>query len=195
MTLEGWKLSSLLTSIQVRSTDVKSPVTSCIFTLVLLFLETAILSNLYFLPVVPDLLLLYTVYVAIHRGCLHGETEGFASGILLDCLSSAPIGLNALLRTITGFVSGLFFLTINTHGFIIPVIIGFCATVLKIVLLSIISFFFPGNVFAYDLFSSSVWIEVLLNSLFAPVLFFICSKFESITAEPTDTTDSSERID
>lgn len=173
----------------------KSTLTSTIFTLVLLFLETAVLSNLYYLPVVPDLLLLYTVYVSIHRGCLHGETEGFASGLLLDCLSSAPLGLNALLRTIVGFVSGLFFLTINTYGFLIPFIIGFAATVLKVLLLSIISFFFPGNVLSYDIFSSSVWIEVLLNSLLAPVLFFICSKFDSITKEPTETIDSTERID
>lgn len=173
----------------------KSTVTSFFFTIILLFLETAILSNLYFLPVVPDLLLLYTVYVAIHRGCLHGETEGFASGLLIDCLSSAPLGLNALLRTIVGFISGLFFLTINTHGFIIPFIIGCCATIAKIILMSVISFFFPGNVFAYDLFSSTVWIEVLLNSLCAPILFAICSKFDSITNEPTDTIDSVERID
>lgn len=172
----------------------KSTVTSVIFTLILLFLETAILSNLYFLPVVPDLLLLYTVYVSIHRGSLHGETEGFASGILLDCLSSAPLGLNALLRTIVGFISGLFFLTINTYGFLIPFIIGFIATVLKVVLLSIISFFFPGNVFSYNLFSSAVWIEILLNSLLAPVLFLICSKFESISKEPIETIESTERI-
>lgn len=173
----------------------KTPLTSFIFTIVLLFLETAILSNLYFLPVVPDLLLLYTVYVAIHRGCLHGETEGFGSGLLIDCLSSSPLGLNALLRTVIGFISGLFFLTVNTHGFLIPFLIGLFATIAKIIILSIISFFFPGNVFAYDLFSSAVWIEVLLNSLLAPVLFAICSKFDSITNEPTDTIDSAERID
>ncbi len=173
----------------------KAPLTSFIFTIVLLFLETAILSNLYFLPVVPDLLLLYCVYVSIHRGPMHGQTEGFASGLLLDCLSSSPLGLNSLLRTIVGFVSGLFFLTINTNGFFIPFIIGFCATVLKVLLMSIISFFFPGNVFSYDLFTSTVWIEVLLNSLLAPLLFAICSKFDSITNEPTDTIDPTEHLD
>ena len=76
--------------------------------LVCTLLETALLSNVVFLPVVPDLLLLVVMYISVYNGSLSGETTGFVSGLLLDFLTAAPLGLNCLLRTLLGFFAGLF---------------------------------------------------------------------------------------
>ena len=118
-------------------------ITSVLFILSFLFFETSILSNVSFLPVIPDFLLLFTVYVSIQKGCLQGETIGFSSGLLIDFVSSAPLGFNALLRTIIGFICGLFHLTIGTTGIFTPMIIGVVATGLKVLFTYFISFFFP----------------------------------------------------
>ena len=67
--------------------------------LVAALLETALLSNIIFLPAVPDLLLLIVLYLSVYNGSLTGETAGFVSGLMLDFLTAAPLGLNCLLRT------------------------------------------------------------------------------------------------
>lgn len=154
--------------------------TCAVFILSFLFFESSILSNIYFLPVVPDLLLLFTLYISIQKGCVQGETVGFFSGLLLDFVSAAPLGLNALLRTIIGFIAGLFHLTIGTTGIVTPMILGVVATFAKVLFTFFISFFFPGVVLTYEFFSMTFLFECIFNGLLAPVLFFVFSKIQVI---------------
>ena len=156
-------------------------ITSVLFILSFLFFESSILSNITFLPVIPDFLLLFTVYVSIQKGSLQGESIGFSSGLLIDFISAAPLGFNALLRTIIGFISGLFHLTIGTTGIFTPMIIGVVATSLKVLFTYFISFFFPGVVLAYSFFSKIFLFECIFNGLLAPIMFFIFSKFKGIS--------------
>lgn len=142
-----------------------------------LLIQTAVLSNRHALPVVPDILLLVVLYIGFHNGSTAGETSGFFSGLLLDFLSAAPLGLNALVRTIVGFVSGLFYQTLETRGMLIPIVSGFTATIIKAVLIRIISFFYPGSILTYSLFSSVLWYECLFNTLCAPLVFRFLSFF------------------
>ena len=81
-----------------------------------LLLETAVFSNLTYLPAIPDFLLIITLFVSLNNGVLLGETTGFVSGFLLDFLSASPLGLNALLRTILGFIFGLFNDVLNSSS-------------------------------------------------------------------------------
>ncbi|MCR4940648.1 MAG: rod shape-determining protein MreD [Treponemataceae bacterium] len=171
----------------------KTFLTCFLFIFSFLFFETAILTNIVFLPVIPDLLLLFTVYVSIHRGSLIGETTGFFSGFFLDVLSASPLGLNALLRTFLGFFGGLFFLILNTNGFFIPFFLGISATLVKALWQQIISFFFPNIVYTYDFLSVNVWLECLINGLLAPVLFFLFSRFHSLSEDPAETIKNSTR--
>ena len=56
-----------------------------------LLIQTAVLSNWYALPVVPDILLLAVLYISFHNGSTAGEVSGFCSGLLLDFLSASPL--------------------------------------------------------------------------------------------------------
>lgn len=152
-----------------------------VFILSFLFFECSILSNLVFLPVIPDFLLLFTVYISVQKGSLHGESVGFFSGLLLDFVSAAPLGLNAFLRTIIGFLSGLLHLTVGTSGILTPIILGVTATFSKVFLVYVISFFFPAVELTYDFFSKIFLFECVFNGLLAPVLFYIFSKFQVLS--------------
>ena len=55
--------------------------------------ETAILSHLRFLPVLPDLILILIVYTALYNGSAAGVIAGFFSGLIFDFLSLAPLGI------------------------------------------------------------------------------------------------------
>ncbi|MCM1320722.1 MAG: rod shape-determining protein MreD [Bacteroides sp.] len=140
--------------------------------------EAVFLSNLTILPAIPDFVLLTSLYVSLHNGALLGETSGFCSGLMLDFLSSGPLGFNCLLRTIIGFLCGLLDKTINTAGVFLPMLLGFCVTVLKLLLSYTALFFFP-NIQIHSLFSAAVGFELIANTLLAPCMFSFLSLFSS----------------
>ena len=68
-----------------------------------------LLSNLRLWGVVPDVVLLYVAYVALRRGRVAGAVTGFWTGLLMDfVVNPSTLGVNALLKTLMGFVVGLF---------------------------------------------------------------------------------------
>lgn len=141
-----------------------------------LLFETAVVSNLTFLPAIPDFLLIITVFISLNCGSLLGESTGFVSGFLLDFMSASPLGLNALLRTILGFIFGLFHDVLNTSSILLQFIYGAVATIVKSIVIYFISFFFNGVV-PYSLFSQIFLTEILLNALFTPIIFQFLSLF------------------
>jgi len=150
---------------------IKSFSVSTLILLCVTLLESAVLANISVLPVVPDLALICVLYFSIENGKLMGEATGFVSGVFLDFLSACPFGLNCLLRTIIGFIGGIFNKTLNTEGFFIPALLGFCATVLKAILLWIISLLYPSSVVAYNPFTIVFLFELLFNTILTPFVF------------------------
>ncbi|MBQ9626087.1 MAG: rod shape-determining protein MreD, partial [Treponema sp.] len=95
----------------------KSYLSSFLILIVFVLIETALLSNIFFLPAMPDFLLLCVLYFSIRNGKVAGELTGFASGLLLDFLSGSPFGLNCLVRTAIGFFAGFFHRMMNYESF------------------------------------------------------------------------------
>lgn len=156
---------------------IKSFSVSTIIILCAALLESAILSNISVLPAVPDIVLICVLFFSIENGKLLGETTGFVSGLFLDFISASPFGLNCLLRTILGYVGGLCNKTLNTEGFFIPAVLGFCATILKALLLWFISFLYPSSVVSYNPFTLVFLFELLFNTILTPLIFKFLSLF------------------
>ena len=106
-------------------------------------IEASILSNISFLLVVPDLVLICCIYFSLLNGKLYGEISGFISGIFLDFITGVPLGLNCIFRTIIGYFTGFFSNTIIISGIVIPMLSVGLATLTKKLLLFFISLFFP----------------------------------------------------
>ncbi|MCR5217520.1 rod shape-determining protein MreD [Treponema sp.] len=148
-------------------------------------LEAAVISNLTFLPSTPDLLMLCVLFFSLHNGKIVGETTGFVSGLFLDFLSSAPFGLNCLFRTTLGYLSGLFAKTLNTEGILVPAMLGLIASVYKGLFLLLLSFLYPSKITIYSIFDLSSLFEILMNIVFAPIVFTILKFFRnSIIVSP-----------
>lgn len=158
---------------------IRSVVSTFILMFIVVLIETALLSNIFFLPAVPDLLLLVLLFLSINNGSIFGEVSGFYSGFLLDFLSASPLGLNSLVRTIIGFLTGLFHKSLNVTGFFIPSLMGFVGTLAKAILIQITSIFFPQGIITYNIFSTSFIFELTMNTLLAPCVFFLLSLFSS----------------
>jgi len=146
-------------------------------------LQSTLIARISFLKVVPDLALCILVYSAYVNGTMTGQVSGFFSGLLLDFLSAAPLGLNCLLRTLIGALTGLFKGAFFLDIFFMPVILCALTTILKAVILFILHLFLGSKVPSYAIVASTFWLELGLNALSAPLLFALLKRFRPISPE------------
>lgn len=160
----------------------KASVVSIIVLLIVSLFESAIFSNILFFPSIPDILLLCSIYFSLLNGKTFGVTTGFISGLLWDFISGCPFGFNCLIRTVIGYIPGLFHKTINFNGFFIPAVFGFFGTLLKVFLVWCVSLFFPNLIVNYEVVSISFAFELICNTLLAPFIFMILKSISRLIA-------------
>ncbi|MDR2103691.1 MAG: rod shape-determining protein MreD [Treponema sp.] len=132
---------------------------------------------------VPDLVLGIIVFTAYINGAMTGQITGFFSGLLLDFLSAAPLGLNAFIRTLIGALTGLLRGTFFLDVLFLPMILCGCATIFKALILFFLHFLFPETIPVYSVFQLTFWFELLLNTLLAPLLFGFLKLFKALLIE------------
>lgn len=69
-------------------------------------LQTTLVPHLKVVSVQPDLILIVTVTYAFLEGAAFGSIIGFSGGLLQDLIVAQNIGLNALCKTIVGYLAG-----------------------------------------------------------------------------------------
>ncbi len=82
---------------------------SALVALALLLLQTTFIPYLSIGGFLPDIFLIWVVYVAIRRGQMEATITGFVVGLLQDAVAMQFFGLSALTKTIAGFIAGYFF--------------------------------------------------------------------------------------
>ncbi|MDR2629571.1 MAG: rod shape-determining protein MreD [Spirochaetaceae bacterium] len=142
-----------------------------VFALIAAILQSTLLSHLAIYQALPDLALGILVFSAYNNGIMTGQLTGFFSGFLMDFLSAAPLGFNAFVRTMVGFLTGLMKGTFFLDIFFLPMGLCAAATLLKALLVFLLHILFAGAVPAYSFQGPTLWIELLLNTLSAPILF------------------------
>ena len=150
---------------------------SVVMSLCFALFESAVLSNVVSLPAVPDFLLICTLYFSVNNGRLFGCANGFVSGLFLDFLSAAPLGLHSLVRTIIGYAAGFLNKNFNMGGIFLPLVLCALATVAKAFLVAGASVFFPLSVNRYAIFSTPFLFELSANAVLTPILFKFLSLF------------------
>lgn len=110
----------------------------------------------------PDFFLIMVVYFGISRGPLEGEVIGFLGGLLGDILSGGTLGINALSKTIIGFLSGITKKSVYFENIIPQAAIIAGATLIDASLISLI------RLIIYTKPQLNIWIfplETLYNTL------------------------------
>ncbi|MDR3343615.1 MAG: rod shape-determining protein MreD [Treponema sp.] len=151
-----------------------------VFALVAAMLQSTLLARLAIYHAVPDLVLGIIVFTAYNNGVMTGQVTGFFSGLLLDFLSAAPLGLNALIRTLMGAVAGLMKGTFFLDTLFLPMLLCGAATAFKGLLLLVLHLLFAAGVPAYTLMAPTFWVELLWNIFSAPLLFGFLNLFKSV---------------
>jgi rod shape-determining protein MreD len=151
-----------------------------IFSLVAALLQSTLLRRIALYHTVPDLTLGILVYSAYINGIMTGQVTGFFSGFILDFISNAPLGLNVLVRTIIGALAGLLKGTFFLDTVFLPMVLCAAATLFKALMLFLLHLFLAGAIPYYHLSAPTLWIELMLNTLSAPILFGLLKRFQPL---------------
>ncbi|MHB1136304.1 MAG: rod shape-determining protein MreD [Coriobacteriia bacterium] len=89
-----------------------------------LVLQVMIAPHIALFGVTPNLLLLVVITLAFVEGSSEGATVGFIAGLLMDLLSTGPIGAWALVMSVVGYLSGSLRRNLFAEGWLAPVTVG-----------------------------------------------------------------------
>jgi rod shape-determining protein MreD len=133
----------------------------------------------------PDLSLIVIVYLAFKNPGLQGQTVGFASGLLQDSISMAPLGLNAFIKTMVALIANLLSGKFYIDKLLMPALFGFVSIILKAINLFLLSLFFGEKIIVYQFFASTLWLEALYTAMVSPFMFLIIRPIDRFIV-PTD---------
>jgi rod shape-determining protein MreD len=161
----------------------KNTVWAMVFSLAAVLLQSTLFRRIAPYHTVPDLTLGILVYSAYVNGVMTGQVTGFFSGLLWDFISNAPLGLHTLIRTIIGALTGLLKGTFFLDPVFLPMILCAAATVFKALVLFLLHVLLAGAIPHYSLTAPTLWIELMLNTFSAPLLFGLLKLFQPLLAE------------
>lgn len=155
----------------------KIAISSSIVAVLLILIQTTLFSHIPFFLITADFLLIFIGFVAINNGSRLAMLLGFVSGLLVDFMSISPFGLSSFILTFVAFFLGKLHGHYNLSHFIVPFILSFILTFIKFLLLLLLHFLFGTSIKIYSIYSSVFLIELALNVVFAPCLFFTLNRF------------------
>ena len=142
--------------------------------ILLLFMGILIQTTIFhYLPIriSPDLSLIILVYFSFRYGSSTSQVTGFASGLMEDFLSLSPLGFNCFIKTVIGFLAGLFHERLMMDPIIFPIITMIIVTIVKGVLSAILIELFHVSIDAVMVFSNGFFLEIIVNALLGPLIF------------------------
>jgi rod shape-determining protein MreD len=135
---------------------------SLIVFLCAMIVQTTLLQFLTVAGVKPDLVLVIVIYLGLIEGPNLGCLSGFSLGLFEDAYSGISLGgVNALSKTIVGFLSGLLGKRLYTQSLFAHMICVGVGTVLDVLLSLSLHGFHPG-------WKSLLFYESLYNMLCCP---------------------------
>lgn len=138
-------------------------------------LESTWLSSFFILGARPDFSLVVLAYISFHNVSAQGVVSGFASGLIIDGISLAPWGYTSFIRTVIAWIYSVFSGKLIIDRVFLPMLMGFIATLLKLILMLLVFFIFKQPTSINLVVNMKTLVELGLNTLMAPILFFILS--------------------
>ena len=149
--------------------------------ILLLILQTTLLSSFPIQRIRPDILLIFTLYLAFLFPPILGGILAFFMGYLMDLFSGNTLGFYTFSRTLVFFVAQFFKERFYLEGFSFQSLFAFIFSILEggliLILINALQAFSLGNLY------SSLFTFLLPQSFFtglaSPLLFFLFQKVAS----------------
>jgi rod shape-determining protein MreD len=90
--------------------------------------HSAVFSQLRFFGVMPELMLLLAVAAGLEAGPAYGALAGFLTGMIADLFLPTPLGLSALVYSLTGYMTGVTKAGLLEAAWWFPIAVAFVAS-------------------------------------------------------------------
>ena len=153
---------------------------SAIIVIGLLLLQNTFLPFIAIGGYLPDIFILYLVYIALRRGQIEASISGFIFGLLQDIITTQFFGLATLSKTIAGFVAGYFFnentieQTLGSYRYVL--LVALCSVVHNIVYFAIFFQGSSGSIF-FSTFESTLGTSFYTCVISVLPMFFYSRKY------------------
>lgn len=127
-----------------------------------------------FFGVKPDIMFIVIVYLGFTYGAFYGEVVGFIGGLLIDCMSSSPLGLMAFPKMVIGLLAGLFGRSMFKSTFLTIIIIVGIGSLIKGVITMLLAAIFSHT--SFSAITSVILPETIYNVILSYPLFWIFDK-------------------
>jgi rod shape-determining protein MreD len=111
-----------------------------LLSLVVVFVQIGILSEVTFFGVTIELAPLLAAFVGLLCGSMSGAVAGFAIGLLVDLALVQTMGITSLLLTLVGFWAGRLHEIRDPQGALVPIVVGAAAAGVAFVGYALIEF-------------------------------------------------------
>jgi len=151
---------------------------------VALLIQLTLINSITILGLKPDLIMVVVIIFSLLKGEKEGAISGFASGLLQDIFSTGLLGINALAKTVVGFICGILKEKIfHEHIlFLIPVITFVASLIQNILIFFLLRAFGIEYSLAWSLKQVALP-EALYSSLLSPFIFLAINKLFQMIKE------------
>lgn len=154
----------------------------CIF-LITLF-QSTVLDYVRIYHVKPNLLIVFTVCIALLRGNKEGAVVGFITGLFQDMISGRVIGCYALLGLYLGLIIGSVNKRLYRENFLVVIFFTFISSIIYESLVCLLGIYTQVSVDLLYAFKNIILIEAVYNSIISIVVYVITiildDKFEGV---------------
>jgi rod shape-determining protein MreD len=152
--------------------------------LAVLLVQTTLLGPVRLWGARPDLLLLAVVALAMTSGPLSGAHFGFWAGLAADLLLELPVGVSALVYTLTGYLVGVARVYLVSQSVLVPAAVAGVASLASVWLSGAVLRVLDYSEFSWEFVARTAPLVTLFNLLLAPVVYPLVSRVaERVVAE------------
>jgi rod shape-determining protein MreD len=137
-----------------------------------LLLQTTVIPFLKIGGVMPDLVLIFLIFLALFCGSLSGGIAGFVVGFLEDFLVGRCIGSRALSGFLTGYVTGLFEGKVYKENPLVPFSFAFLGSVFYQLVFFVVQAIAGVSLLSFWTFVSRAFLQGIFNGLIGVFLFY-----------------------
>lgn len=151
---------------------------------VLLLLQTTLLSYAVFWGIKANILLVVFVVLATQNGSLPSQIVGFSLGLVMDMVTTAPLGFHAFLYALAGYLFGLGSGKVYFDPLVMPAFLGSLATVFDVLIRYLLNAAFQLGDPLSAFFNVGLLFQLILNMLLAPLVFWLSAWIKERFQDP-----------
>jgi rod shape-determining protein MreD len=159
---------------------IRTVVLSTLLLIVSSFIQSTWLGSIAVFGVIPDIGIVILVWIAYKNGPIEGPVSGFMAGLAEDCLSAAPLGFHAFIKTFVATFASLLHGSFYIDRILLPLAMGIVATLVKALGAGLLFLLFGTKIQTYGFLDKALWIEAAYNGLIAPLVFLLLGALKKL---------------